>query len=200
MECIMKHLLLLIALAGTCFAFDSTECSLLQISQNLSRMNEKMENDELARMLAQPAATAEEQKLREQILKAKLDSMQRTGKGGRGHINASAKMSQVDQDKLAAKQESDAKYEAEKQFAAQQKQAHADEIRKFNAELAKSTADVKRCFPQSLDPKDPINAKAEELWKTLNEQKTPIVRQADAPFIIYSMAAAMLGIKPIMPR
>ena len=56
--------------------------------------------------------------------------------------------------------------------------------------------EVGKVFPMALDPKDPINAKAAELWKRLLNQKNPIAYNSDAPFIVYSMAAAELNIKP----
>ncbi|MEI6070518.1 MAG: hypothetical protein WCS31_01895 [Verrucomicrobiae bacterium] len=70
----------------------------------------------------------------------------------------------------------------------------------FKAAVEKSRVDVTRCFPQSLEKEHPLHAKAAELWKMMEDQDNPIVSNSDAPFIVYSMAAAMLGIKPIMQR
>jgi len=216
----MKPLLLLftmsVSLVDVCFsesAFmkemsDSRDMRQLKsgmqdISNQVRVANEQSGPSSADVILSTPAGSAEEQKLREAILAEKLKKMQAPFVPGirvGGKISASAKMSQADKDKLVAKQEADAKYEARKLFEKQQKQARSEEIAKFNAELEKSTTDIGRCFPQALDPKNPLNAKANEVWKTLNEQKSPLVGQSDAPFIVYSMAATMLDIKPAMPR
>jgi hypothetical protein len=70
----------------------------------------------------------------------------------------------------------------------------------FASSVEKSKLDVTRCFPQTLDENDPLNLKAAELWKKMTAQNNPMMKQEDAPFLVYSMAAAMLNIKPVMPR
>ena len=67
----------------------------------------------------------------------------------------------------------------------------------FHAEVKQRRRKVQQFFPQAKDPTDPINVKASELWNTLLSQKSPIIYDEDAQFIVYSMAAAQLGIKPV---
>ena len=78
--------------------------------------------------------------------------------------------------------------------------AQKEEEKKLKAAKDKSMIDVTRCYPQSLQKGDPLNLKVAELWKTLVQQKNPIINDPDAAFIVYSMAAEMLGVKPLMPR
>jgi len=75
-----------------------------------------------------------------------------------------------------------------------------EEEKKLKAARDKSVIDVTRCYPQSLQKGDPLNLKVVELWETLVEQKNPIINDPDASFIVYSIAAEMLGVKPLMPR
>jgi len=66
----------------------------------------------------------------------------------------------------------------------------------FNEAVAQSRRKAEEYFPSSLQPQAPINAKATEIWNTLRTQQNPLIHDANAPFIVYSMAAAQLGIKP----
>ena len=81
-----------------------------------------------------------------------------------------------------------------------ERNAKMEEARKLKAAKDKSMFDVTRCYPQSLEKGNPLNLKVVELWKKLVEQKNSIINDPDAAFIVYSMAAETLGVKPLMPR
>ena len=67
-------------------------------------------------------------------------------------------------------------------------------------QYARSSADVKRCYPMVLLKNSPINAKAAEIHALLEEKGSPIIHNPDLPWIIYSKAAELLNIKAVESR
>ena len=66
----------------------------------------------------------------------------------------------------------------------------------FKAEVEKSRQKTIEYFPDAGQENHPIHAKAAEMWKTLEKQNSPLINDSSAPFLVYSIAAAELGIKP----
>jgi hypothetical protein len=67
----------------------------------------------------------------------------------------------------------------------------------FNAEVEKSRQKTISYFPDAGQSNNPIHTKAAEMWKDLEKQNSPLLHESDAPFIVYSMVAAQMGIKPV---
>jgi hypothetical protein len=70
----------------------------------------------------------------------------------------------------------------------------------FKKMADRSAGDADRCFPAAKDENSPLSKKVLELYAMLKATQSPILHDADLTFIAYSMAAAMLDIKPAMPR
>ena len=67
----------------------------------------------------------------------------------------------------------------------------------FNAEVEKSRQKTISYFPDAGQSNNPIHTKAAEMWKDLEKQNSPLLHESDAPFIVYSLVAAQMGIKPV---
>ena len=85
-------------------------------------------------------------------------------------------------------------------FYSDERALPVDDEKRFYEAVEQSRADVLRCYPQASDPKDILCVKSAELWKKMEAENNSLVNQADAPFIVFSMVATMLEIKPVMPR
>ena len=73
--------------------------------------------------------------------------------------------------------------------------------KKTQAQADKSMEDTMRCYPQYLDKNSPLHVKAKELWdKIKDDPENPLCKNPDNTFILYEMAANILGIKPVMSR
>jgi hypothetical protein len=196
----MKKLILILFVSGTCFAFDDAEYNALKTDRQLREINDKLSDSQRRTPLSE--MTPEERAVELEIQKEKLKSMQLRGVGSSGRSGGTT-LSAADQQKQAQKQIEDEQYRARKQAEAAKKQAalnDANEEKKFYAAVEQSRADVARCYPQAIDPKSPLSVKSAELWKKMEAENNPLVNQADAPFIVFSMVATMLDIKPVVPR
>ena len=199
--------------------------------QQLREVSEKLSSLKRQQMISQPAATEDEQRLREALMQQEilanqetLRRSQMTGRhGARGgtssgeknyglDINGNPKPGpedfqtsriappQPDPNVLKAQQAQQELTDERNRLISEQKKLQKLQTQKRSEIDAASREDVKRCFPDSLDANHPLNAKASEIWKSLIAQKSPIVTNPDAPFIVYSMAAAALEISPAAER
>jgi hypothetical protein len=64
----------------------------------------------------------------------------------------------------------------------------------FQQQVSESWAKTESVYPAAAD--HAIHAEAERIWAVMQEQKNPIISDADAPFKVYQMAANALGIAP----
>jgi hypothetical protein len=105
----MKPLILLIAISGTCFAgisdFDAIKArnearnaknDAEQMQRDIQALKSSKENVDFDKLATTPAATAEEQKLKEQIMAEKLKSMQLGGQRPRIRKTSASTVSPVD--------------------------------------------------------------------------------------------------------
>jgi hypothetical protein len=81
---------------------------------------------------------------------------------------------------------------------------HAGRLDRYDARMKEKTHqsanDAARCYPQFVKEEEALYAKYWEVFKALVEEKSPIIKNPDAIFIVVSMSAKMLGIKPVEPR
>lgn len=106
----------------------------------------------------------------------------------------------LDKAKIADHAERIDRYDARMKAKKKASDSPVDDEKRFCEAVEKSRADVLRCYPQASDPKDILSVKSAELWKKMEAENNSLVNQADAPFIVFSMVATMLEIKPVMPR
>ena len=195
----------------------------VQTEQQLRELSEKLNSLKSQQTFSQPAGSPEEDLLREELRRSQLTSKD-VGKGSR-HKSASSQgastgldingnpkaapddfrasrltTAQPDPAAMKAQQAESELAEQRANLLAEQKKLKKLQAQKRHEIDTTSRADVARCFPDSIDPKSPLNAKAAELYKSLVAQKNPIITNPDAPFIVYSMAAGLLGIKPAVDR
>lgn len=69
----------------------------------------------------------------------------------------------------------------------------------FEAAVKSSHARVAQAFPAYLDDKSPIHAKANKVYDDCTKANSKVVEVSDCPWIVYSVAAQQLGIKPATP-
>lgn len=68
----------------------------------------------------------------------------------------------------------------------------------FDAAVKSSHARVAEAFPAYLDEKSPIHAKADKVYDDCTKAHSKVVSVSDCPWIVYSVAARQLGIKPAL--
>lgn len=73
----------------------------------------------------------------------------------------------------------------------------SDKQAAFDAALDQSQTAVSVAFPCRSEKSHPINALVDKLYAEHERNRDPIVTQSNCPWVIYSEAAAQLGIKPL---
>lgn len=89
----------------------------------------------------------------------------------------------------------DLKVEKMKAEQEQARRASTEEAR-FSQAVEQSRAQAQEVYPVSAQENHPINAKATEIWNNLRKLQDPLIFNPNAPFKVYQMAAAELGIAP----
>lgn len=69
----------------------------------------------------------------------------------------------------------------------------------FDAAVKSSHDRVAQAFPAYLDERHPIHAKANKVYEDCTKANSKVVDVSDCPWIVYSVAAQQLGIKPANP-